>query len=149
MDVVLQAICSDENDEIILIEPFYSHYLCHAQLSRGTVKTVPLVLGEDDEWHLNLDILKSTLNEKTKAFIMNTPHNPTGKVFTLEELTEISDILEEFPHVYVLSDDVYSLLTFDDAQHHIFANIGQNWHKTITIFSGSKLLCCSGWRIGW
>lgn len=80
---------------------------------------------------------------------MNTPHNPTGKVFSLEELQEISDILEEYPHVYVLSDDVYDFLTFDDHEHHIFANIKDNWKKTVTIFSGGKIMCCTGWKVGW
>lgn len=80
---------------------------------------------------------------------MNTPHNPTGKVFTLEELTEISDILEDYPNVYVISDDVYEFLTFDGHEHHIFATIKDNWKKTVTIFSGGKILCCTGWKVGW
>jgi len=81
--------------------------------------------------------------------MLNTPHNPTGKVFTKEELEEISAILEEYPHVYVLSDEVYDFLTFDNREHHIFANIGDNYKKTITVFSGGKQLCCTGWKIGW
>ena len=140
MDVLLQALCADSSDEIILIEPFFAQYIGHIQFARGTIRTVPLVIREDNEWHLDLDILRETLNEKTRAIILNTPNNPTGKVFTLEELTEISDILEEYPHVYVLSDDVYDFLIFEGHEHHIFANIKDNWKKTVTIFSGGKIL---------
>mmetsp|Transcript_13085 Transcript_13085/g.14703 ORF Transcript_13085/g.14703 Transcript_13085/m.14703 type:complete len:437 (+) Transcript_13085:8-1318(+) len=149
MDVLLQALLADENDEVIFIEPFFPQYLGHAQFARGTIKTVPLVVGEDNEWHLDLDILRETLNEKTRCIILNTPHNPTGKVFTLQELTDISDILNEYPHVYVISDDVYDFLTFEGHDHHIFAKIGDNWKKTVTVFSGGKIMCCTGWKVGW
>jgi len=149
IDVLMQALCADENDEVIFIEPFFPQYIGHTQFARGTIRAVPLVVGEDNEWHLDLEVLKKTLNDKTRCIIMNTPHNPTGKVFSLKELEEISDILEEYPHVYVLSDDVYDFLTFGDNKHHIFANIKDNWKKTITIFSGGKILCCTGWKVGW
>lgn len=58
MDVLLQAMCADENDEVIFIEPFFAQYLGHTQFARGTVRTVPLVLRDDNQWHLDLDILK-------------------------------------------------------------------------------------------
>lgn len=149
MNVCLQALLADENDEVIFIEPFFPQYLGHAQLAKGTIRTVPLVVRGDNEWHLDLDILKETLNEKTRAIILNTPHNPSGKVFSLKELEEISDILEEYPHVYVLSDDVYDFLTFEGFEHHIFATIKDNWKKTVTIFSGGKIMCSTGWKVGW
>ena len=95
---------------------------------------------EDSKYRLDLDILKETLNSKTRLIVLNTPHNPTGKVFTLEELEQISDILEEYPHVYVLSDEVYFFLTFDQRPHHFFANIKDNWKKTVTLYSGSKVM---------
>lgn len=78
------------------------------------------------------------MNEKTRLIILNTPHNPTGKVFTRAELEEISSILENYPHVFVISDEVYDFLTFDEHEHVMFANIGKNWEKTITVFSGGK-----------
>lgn len=149
MDVLLQSFCADENDEVIFIEPYFPQYLGHTQFARGTVRGVPLIVKDDNQWHLDLDAFRETLNEKTRVVILNTPHNPTGKVFTLEELTEISDILEEYPHVYVISDDVYDFLTFEGHEHHIFANIKDNWKKTVTIFSGGKILCCTGWKVGW
>ena len=81
--------------------------------------------------------------------ILNSPHNPTGKVFDIKELEIISEILNDFPEVLVIADEVYEFLTFDNRKHHYFASIGDNWTRTVTIFSGGKLFCCTGWRIGW
>mmetsp|Transcript_21536 Transcript_21536/g.21189 ORF Transcript_21536/g.21189 Transcript_21536/m.21189 type:complete len:170 (-) Transcript_21536:213-722(-) len=149
MTAVLGSLIHSKSDEIILIEPFFPQYFSQSQFAGATIKTVPLIPSDDNQWHLDLDALKETLNENTKCIIMNTPHNPTGKVFTKEELQEISDILEEYPHVYVINDDVYYFLTFEGHEHHIFATLGDNWKKTITIFSGGKILCCTGWKVGW
>jgi aspartate/methionine/tyrosine aminotransferase len=81
--------------------------------------------------------------------VLNTPHNPTGKCFTKTELEEISTILKEFPDCKVLSDEVYDFLTFDGVEHIPFASIGDNWLKTITVYSGGKLLNATGWKVGW
>jgi kynurenine aminotransferase len=81
---------------------------------------------------------RSALNPKTRLVILNTPHNPTGKVFTWEELIEITDLLDEFPNAYIISDEVYDFLTFDEREHVMFANLKNNWEKTITVFSGGK-----------
>lgn len=81
--------------------------------------------------------------------ILNNPHNPTGKNFTYEELKELSDILDEYPNVYVMSDEVYEFLTFDGKKHTLFASIGTNYNKTISIFSGGKLFSATGWKLGW
>jgi aspartate/methionine/tyrosine aminotransferase len=82
-------------------------------------------------------------------FIFNNPNNPTGKNFTKDELEIITKILEEFPHVIILSDEVYDFLTFDRREHNLFSPLGSNWDRTISIFSGGKLLSCTGWRVGW
>ena len=146
---LLHSLVSDENDEVIFLKPMFPLYLGQGKLSRGTMRFVPFKLDENNEWQLDWKILRETLNDKTRVIVLNTPHNPTGKVFTLEELTEISNILEEFPHVYVISDEVYSFLTFDGHEHHCFANIGDNWKKTATIISGGKIFWCTGWKVGW
>jgi len=86
---------------------------------------------------------------KVKVFLLNTPHNPTGKVFTADELMTITKILEDFPDIIVISDEVYDFLTFDDREHIHFATIRENWGKTISVFSGGKLFNATGWKIGW
>jgi len=80
---------------------------------------------------------------------LNSPHNPTGKCYTLEELLSITEILKEFPNCVVLSDEVYDFLTFDGIKHIPFSTIQDNWNKTVTIYSGGKLLNSTGWKIGW
>ena len=89
------------------------------------------------------------MTEKTKLLILNTPHNPTGKCFSREELEEISKVLDKFPNCLVLSDEVYDFLTFDDHEHIRFATIGENWNRTLSVYSGGKLFNCTGWKVGW
>lgn len=96
---------------MILIEPFFAQYTSHIQLGGGKIVTVPLEL-KDGRFELNFEVLKSVLNEKSRMIILNTPHNPTGKVFTKEELLKITEILDPYPNCYVLSDEVYDFLTF-------------------------------------
>ena len=139
LNICLEAFITDELDEVILIEPFYIFYSSLVLDAKGTIKTVPMVL-EYSKCRLDLDKLREALSSKTRLIMLNTPHNPTGKVFSLEELEQISDILEEYPDVYVLSDEAYYFLTFDQKPHHIFANINDNWKKTVTVYSGSKVM---------
>jgi aspartate/methionine/tyrosine aminotransferase len=93
--------------------------------------------------------LRKAFSSKTKMLVLNTPHNPTGKCFTREELETISEILKDFPDVVVLSDEVYDFLTFDGLEHIPFATIGDNWNRTVTVYSGGKLLNATGWKVGW
>mmetsp|Transcript_7127 Transcript_7127/g.5097 ORF Transcript_7127/g.5097 Transcript_7127/m.5097 type:complete len:91 (+) Transcript_7127:577-849(+) len=64
-------------------------------------------------------------------------------------MEQISEVLDEFPHITVISDEVYDYLTFDDHKHVHFATVKNNWHRTISIFSGGKLFSCTGWKVGW
>lgn len=89
------------------------------------------------------------MTPKTKIFLLNNAHNPTGKLFSRAELEVISQILNENPQILVISDDVYEFLTFDGKTSTLFASIGDNYKKTVSIFSGGKLFCCTGWKLGW
>ena len=80
---------------------------------------------------------------------MNNAQNPTGKVFTVEEMTQISEILKEFPQVMVISDEVYDFLTFDDTKFVPFSSVGDNFNRTVTVWSGGKLFNATGWKCGW
>jgi len=93
--------------------------------------------------------LRSALSPKTKILVLNTPHNPTGKCFTEEELLQITEVLQDFPDCIVLSDEVYEFLTFDNKQHISFAKLKDNWNRTISVYSGGKLLNATGWKVGW
>ena len=117
-------------------------------MANAIYRPVPLEL-KDGIWELDPAKLRSALNAKTKMLILNNAHNPTGKLFTLEELNEITQILNEFPNVIVLSDDVYEYLTYDEKQSTLFASIGNNFDKTVSVFSGGKLFSATGWKVGW
>jgi aspartate/methionine/tyrosine aminotransferase len=110
----------NEGDEVCLFEPTYPLYLDHIRICGGKVKGVPLDFSEGT-FRFDPEKLRQTLSEKTKLFIFNNPNNPAGKCFTREEIEQISKVLEEFPHILVLSDEVYEHLTFDDRQHVFFA----------------------------
>lgn len=82
--------------------------------------------------------------------LITNPHNPTGKCLTQSDIEKISEILDrKAPHAWVISDDVYDFLTFDGRSHIPFASYGNNWERTVTLYSAGKLMNCTGWKIGW
>lgn len=139
----------DPGKELVTFEPMFPMYLDHIDLAGGKLRSVPLLIN-DNKWNFNPDQLYDALSQKdVSVFLFNSPHNPTGKVFTLQEMELISDMLDDFPHIKVISDEVYNFLTFDGAKHHYFATVGNNWERTVSIFSGGKLFNCTGWKVGW
>ena len=143
----VSALCN-EGDELLLFEPAYPAYYDYVELAGAKMKTVPLTVKEG-EWVFDAQQVRAALSDKTKVFVLNTPHNPTGKCFTREEQETLTEILKDFPHVVVIADEVYDFLTFDNKEHVRFATIGDNWNRTITMYSGGKLLNCTGWKVGW
>ena len=141
---------SNAGDQVVGFEPMFPMYIDHGEMSGGNIKGVPLALDEAGIWQFDPAVLRAELSKpETKVFIFNTPHNPTGKVFTVAEMQAISDILDDCPHVLVLSDEVYDFLTFDGLTHTPFATVGNNWNRTISVYSGGKLMNATGWKIGW
>ena len=145
----IAAFCN-AGDQVVSFEPMFPLYIDHAEFSTGAgILGVPLTL-QDGIWKFDAAELRAALSKPTsKVFVFNTPHNPTGKVFTEEEMQQVSDILDDCPHVLVLSDEVYDFATFDGRAHKSFASVGNNWDRTISIFSGGKLFNATGWKIGW
>ena len=141
---------ANQGDHVVALAPMFPMYLDHVEFAGAKTISVPLYPGEDGSWTFDWNLLESSLKDpKTKIFMFNSPHNPTGKVFTAEEIQRISDILDDCPHVFVISDEVYEFLTFDGREHVCFAKVGNNWERTVSIFSGGKLLNCTGWKVGW
>jgi len=135
--------------ELVTFEPMFPMYLDHIDLAGGRLRSVPLNI-KDNKWTFNPDDLYNAFSQPdASVFLFNSPHNPTGKVFTKQEMELISDMLDDFPHIKVISDEVYSFLPFDGAEHHYFATIGNNWERTVSLFSGGKLFNCTGWKVGW
>ncbi len=144
MIATLKAIIN-QGDEIIIFEPFYENYGPEGILSGATPRYVTL---HAPEWNFDIEELEKAFNKKTKAIIINTPNNPTGKVFSLKELETIRDLCIKWD-VYAITDEIYEHITYDGEKHISLASIEGMQNRTITINSVSKTYSVTGWRVGW
>lgn len=144
MIATLKAIINP-GDEIIVFEPFYENYGPDAALSGAVTRYVTL---NAPDWSYSYDELSSAFNQKTKAIIINTPNNPTGKVFSTEELMEIAGLCIKWD-CYAITDEIYEHILYDGAQHISIASLPGMEDRTITINSISKTYSVTGWRVGW
>ena len=132
-------------DEVILFEPYYDSYM--ACIKMAGAKPVPVTLYGPD-FSLDEEKIEKAFTSKTKAIFLNSPHNPTGKVFTKKELEFLSTLILKHD-VYVISDEVYEFLTFDDHVHIPMATLPSMKERTFTISSSGKTFGLTGWKIGW
>jgi aminotransferase len=137
----------DPGDEVIVFEPFYENYGPDAALSGATPRYVTLHL-DDPEFAFDPAELRRSFSAKTKAIIINTPHNPTGKVFSRKELELIAELCQHH-NVLAVTDEVYEHLLYDGRQHHSIAALPGMAERTVTINSMSKTYSVTGWRVGW
>jgi aminotransferase len=142
-----QLAIINPGDEVIIFEPFYENYRPDALLSGATLRYVRLDLTHPD-MPFDPEELRSTFGPKTRAIVVNTPHNPTGKVFTRAELELIASLCRE-RDVLAITDEVYEHILFDGAEHVSLASLPGMADRTITINSMSKTYSVTGWRVGW
>lgn len=135
----------DVGDEVIVIEPGFDLYYGALKMAQANIKTVSLT----DSLEMNWDKLNSLISDKTKMLILNTPHNPSGKVFNKDELTKLSKILDKAPNCVVLSDEVYEHLVYDESKHISIASVPGMYERTITVSSAGKTFSTTGWKVGW
>ena len=140
----IMAICNT-GDEVIVFEPYYDSYKASIQYAGAKPVTITL---KAPEFNFEIDELRNAINEKTKAIILNSPHNPTGKIFSEQELKKISQICQE-KDLYLISDEVYEYLTFDGIKHTPIAQLKGMQERTITISSAGKTFGATGWKVGW
>lgn len=136
---------ADPGDEAIIIEPAFESYLPAALLAGCTPRYLTL---RPPEWRLDPDSLSRLFNAKTKLVIFNTPHNPTGKVFTRRELEHLAELCQRWDS-WILSDEIYEHLTYDGAVHVSPASIPALRERTVTISGFSKTYSVTGWRLGY
>ncbi|HLT18830.1 MAG TPA: methionine aminotransferase [Thermomicrobiales bacterium] len=132
-------------DEVIFFEPFYDSYVPQTVFAGGTPRVVPL---QPPDWTFDHDALAAAFNERTRLFLLNTPHNPTGKVFSPQELKFIADLCIEHD-VIVLADEVYERIVYDGSRHVPIATLPGMWERTLTINSTGKTFSVTGWKIGY
>ncbi|NJM82551.1 MAG: pyridoxal phosphate-dependent aminotransferase [Tabrizicola sp.] len=135
-------------DEVIIPAPYWVSYPDMVLLAGGT--PVPVVAGIETNFKLTPDQLEAAITPRTKWFIFNSPSNPTGAGYTREELKGLTDVLMRHPHVWVMSDDMYEHLVFDDFEFCTPAQVETGLHdRTLTCNGVSKAYAMTGWRIGY
>ncbi len=145
----LLAVCN-KGDEVVIFEPFYENYGPDSVLSGAKPVFVKLhpPATQDDEWTFDERELRAVFHHQTKAIILNTPNNPTGKVFTRGELELIRDLCVEF-NVLAITDEIYEHILYDGTQHISMASLEGMSERTVTINGLSKSYSVTGWRVGW
>jgi aspartate/methionine/tyrosine aminotransferase len=140
----------DPGDEVIVFEPFYENYGPDAVLSGATPRYVRL--REPDatqrDWWFDRDELRAAFNNRTRAIIINTPNNPTGKIFDRDDLTEIAKLCQQWGTIAV-TDEIYEHILYDGVEHIPMATLEGMADRTVTINSVSKTFSVTGWRVGW
>ncbi|HWR40858.1 MAG TPA: aminotransferase class I/II-fold pyridoxal phosphate-dependent enzyme [Patescibacteria group bacterium] len=144
MIATLKALINP-GDEIIIFEPFYENYGPDSILSGATPRYVTL---QAPAWNYDPAQLAAAFNEKTKAIVINTPNNPTGKVFSRAELEEIAALCVKWD-TYAVADEIYEHILYDGAEHVSMASLPGMAERTVTINSISKTYSVTGWRVGW
>ena len=145
----LLAVCN-AGDEVVIFEPFYENYGPDSVLSGARPRFVKLhpPTSNGGEWTFDERELRAAFDKNTKAIILNTPNNPTGKVFSRAELELIRDLCVEFD-VLAITDEIYEHILYDGTKHISMASLEGMRERTVTINGMSKTYSVTGWRVGW
>ena len=132
-------------DEVIIFEPAYDSYIPNITFNGGVV--VPIALTYPN-YSIPWDTLKAAITKKTKAILMNTPHNPTGMVMTKEDIEQLQEIVVS-NNLYLISDEVYEHLIYDDKKHESVIKYPELFARSFVCFSFGKTYHCTGWKLGY
>lgn len=140
----------DPGDEVVLFEPMYDSYAAAVAMAGGVLRPVPLRPPTEGTgpWTFEVDELTAAVGAGAKLLLLNTPHNPTGKVFTPDELALIAELAVE-ADLLVLTDEVYEHLVFAGAEHVSIAGLPGMRERTLVVGSAGKTFNVTGWKIGW
>jgi aspartate/methionine/tyrosine aminotransferase len=141
---VVQALVAP-GDEIIVFEPFYDSYLPSAIMASASLRVVTL---RPPDWSFDPREAAEAFGPRTRLLLLNTPHNPTGKVFTRSELATLAELCQEWD-VVAMTDEVYERIVFDDAEHLPLATLPGMWERTLTVNSTGKTFSMTGWKVGY
>lgn len=143
-NVVLSVV--DEDDEVIIPTPYWVSYSAIAGFARGTVKFINA--KPENGYKITPDELESAISYKTKLFIFSSPCNPTGAIYTKEELKGLADVFEKFPRIFIISDEIYEYLNYV-GKHESIAQFETLKNRVIVINGLSKGFAMTGWRLGY
>jgi aspartate aminotransferase len=136
----------DEGDEVILIEPYYPQHINKIELAGGKVVTAPL--NHANAYTIDREAIESKITDKTLMIVLVNPANPTGRVFSREELQIVADLAIEHD-LLVLSDEVYDQIVYDDNEHISIGSLPGMWERTFSCFAYTKAFAMDGWRLGY
>lgn len=135
----------DPGDEVILFEPFYGYHRNLLHLTGATVRYVPT---HGNDWVVDFDELERAISPKTKVVVVNTPANPSGKVWSRDELQTLLGVLERH-RLYAITDEIYEYMVYDGRRHVSLASLPGAYERTITLSGFSKTYNMTGWRLGY
>ncbi|PXY31955.1 pyridoxal phosphate-dependent aminotransferase [Prauserella muralis] len=138
---------TEPGDEVIVIEPYYDSYAASVAMAGASRRVVSLV-SEGGRFALDADAVRAAVTPRTRAILVNSPHNPTGTVFTRDELAALAAVCVEHDLI-AITDEVYEHLVFDDREHLPLAGFPGMAERTVSISSAGKTFNCTGWKIGW
>lgn len=138
----------DAGDEVIIPAPFWVSYPEMAKLAEAT--PVFVITTEETGYKITPEQLEAAINPKTKLFVLNSPSNPTGMVYSPAEIKGLAEVLDRHPHVYIVSDEIYEKILYDGATHLSIAAVSQSMYDRTLISSGfAKAYSMTGWRVGY
>ncbi len=143
--MAVMLACIEPGDEVIVFEPFYENYGPDAIIAGGRPRYVRL---HEPDWSFDPDELRAAFSARTRAIVINTPGNPTGKVFSRAELQIIADLCRQWD-VIAIADEIYHHIVCADVTHVAIASLPGMAERTITVSGLSKTYSVTGWRIGW
>eukprot|EP00755_Sulcionema_specki_P033999 Sspe_Gene.102022::Locus_76714_Transcript_1_1_Confidence_1.000_Length_1552::g.102022::m.102022/K00816/CCBL; kynurenine---oxoglutarate transaminase / cysteine-S-conjugate beta-lyase / glutamine---phenylpyruvate transaminase len=142
----------DPGDEVVCIEPYFDAPKIAADLMGATTIGVPLRADwarTSADWKLDIEELRASLTDKTKLLVLNTPHNPTGKVFTRQELEAIAELVLAHPKLVVMTDEVYEMMVYGGNTHERIASLPGMFDRCLSVYSAGKTFSATGWRVGY
>ncbi|MDI2090835.1 pyridoxal phosphate-dependent aminotransferase [Commensalibacter oyaizuii] len=147
-NALMATLDAGMDDEVVIPAPYWTSYPIMVRFLGGQPKYV--VCSEDSNFTLKASDLRAVMSEKTKWFILNSPSNPTGAVWSKESLLAIAEVLRDYPKVWIFADEIYEHLVFDGQQHYSLAHLAPDLKDRILTANGaSKTYAMPGWRIGY
>ena len=140
-------ILGGEGNEIIYPDPGFPIY--RSMINYSGAKGVPLNLSEEDNFEINIEKLEKLITHKTSLIIINNPNNPTGSFMNKNKIDKLVAMLEKYPEIFILSDEIYSKIIFNESQMPSLLNYDTLIDRLIILEGWSKTFCMTGWRLGW